>query len=133
MKHQRGLSLLELLVAFVIMAMSLGLLYQASSSGARNTAKAVQFERALILADSILGSKDSVDEIGWNESGQFEDLRWQVSSFAYQFENKEKQLDEVPLHQIEFQVSWNSGSGMQNLHFKTLRPQRKKSDINPQK
>ena len=133
MKFQRGLSLLELLVAFAIMAFSLGILYQASGSNIKNTSKAVQYQRALMLAESTLTSKESVNEAGWNESGQLTDLRWQISSTPYLTDDGQSRLSEPLLHRIVVQVAWGEGASQRSIQLTTLRPQHKRSDAGPQR
>ena len=48
-RSTHGLTLLELLVALTIMALSLGVLYRASGSGARNAGELYEHQRALLL------------------------------------------------------------------------------------
>lgn len=66
----RGLSLLEMLVAVSIMAIALAMLYKASGANVRHVGDAGHYQRALVLAESILEAKDAVDAQGWNEDGQ---------------------------------------------------------------
>src|SRR5665811_235075 len=77
---QRGFSLLELLVAFAIMAMSLGLLYRVAGGSARHVSDVVQQQQAAWLAESLLASRSSVRADGWNEQGESAGFKWQVRS-----------------------------------------------------
>ena len=65
--RQRGLSLLELLVAFAIMAIALGMLYKASGSSARSVGEIQSYQRAVSLAESLLATRDAIPPDGWNE------------------------------------------------------------------
>lgn len=84
-KANSGFSLLEVLVAFVILAMALGVLMQIFSGGLRNANRSSEYQQAVLLAQSKL---DSVGielplEPGSLE-GVFDDTyRWQVSIRPY--------------------------------------------------
>jgi general secretion pathway protein I len=80
---QRGLSLLELLVAFAILALSLGLLYRSMGASARSVADMGYQQQAALLAESLLASRESVSVEGWNESGTREGFDFRVASAPY--------------------------------------------------
>ena len=48
---QRGFSLVEMLVAMVILSLSLGVLYQAAAGAIRNARVSGEYTEAVILAD----------------------------------------------------------------------------------
>jgi len=122
-KRQRGFSLLELLVAFTIMAMSIGLLYRMAGGSARNTADVVLQQQAVWLAQSILAGQSSLRADGWNEVGESNAFKWSVRSQRH--ESGVSGPDFTPLHRIDLLVTWVAGSRPGQLALTTLLPERK--------
>ncbi|MBP8018539.1 MAG: type II secretion system protein [Hylemonella sp.] len=123
-RHQ-GFSLLELLVAFSIMAVSLALLYRMMGSSVRNVADAEQYQRAIVLAESLLSARTAVDPGGWNESGESAGLQWAAHSEPYVTPLANSSPSAVALFKIDLVVQWSDGERPRRLELSTLRPQRK--------
>ncbi|MFZ4480371.1 MAG: type IV pilus modification PilV family protein [Rhodoferax sp.] len=123
MSRQRGFSLLEMLVAFAIMAMSLGLLYRVAGGSASHVSDAVQHQNAAWLAESLLNRQSSVRASGWNEDGESAGFKWQVRSRPYQSGINSPLA--VPLHEVRVAVSWTAGSRPGQFDLVTLLPERK--------
>jgi len=122
-RGQRGFSLIELLVAFAIMALSLGLIYKAMGASARNAGDMVMHQQASMLADALLSTRDSVIDQGWNESGISGAFAWRVNSQPFLSPGNSAVV--FPLHEIDVNVSWQDGMRQRQLEVKTLLPQRK--------
>ncbi len=120
-RRQGGFSLLELLVAFVIMAFSLGMLYQASGGTVRSLGDTGQHLRASILAQSLLNSRDSVPDAGWTESGESAGFAWRVSSAPFGTAVSDPKVP--PLQQVDIVIGWKDRNGARQLELSTLLPQ----------
>lgn len=116
-----GLSLLELLVALVIMAFSLAALYRASGGTVRSIATIEQHSRASTLLQSLLESRDSVPPAGWNETGESGVLRWQVRSAPYPTPVSGERAP--PLQEVQIVVRWAADGETRELAASTLLPQ----------
>ncbi|ODS76863.1 MAG: hypothetical protein ABS39_11745 [Acidovorax sp. SCN 65-28] len=121
----RGFSLIEILVAFAIMAMSLAVLYRAMGSGIRDVGVLEQREKAVMLARSLLLAKDDVLPGDQGDSGVEDGLSWRVSVLPFSTEAAAARPGAVPLHLVVVSVDWVGGGTPQRLEFRTLRPQRK--------
>ncbi len=122
-KQQAGFSLIELLVAFAILAMSLGLIYRSMGESARNAGNLVLYQQAAMFAEGLLNSRASVTSAGWNETGERGPFQWKVASQPYSAPSNP--VSGVAMHQIDVSVSWIDGGKARALEAKTLLPQRK--------
>lgn len=121
--RQGGFSLLELLVAFVIMAISLGMLYRASGGTVTALGDTEQAVRANVLARSLLDSHDNVPETGWNERGESAGIAWQVRSAPYATDRNGPGV--APLQRIQILLTWLDARGDHQVEYDTLLPQAK--------
>jgi general secretion pathway protein I len=120
---QGGFSLLEILVAFAIMAISLGMLYRASGGTVRALGDTEQAARASVLARSLLDSHDNVPETGWNESGESAGIAWQVRSEPYPTDRNGPAVPK--LQRVQLLLTWADARGARQIEYSTLLPQAK--------
>lgn len=118
-----GMTLLELLVAFAIMAMALGMFYRSLGGSAASVGQMERYQGAVMTAQSLLSLRDSVPAGGWNEAGESAGYRWQASSQPYP---TGLESGTVPaLFQVTLLVQWNESVGPpKSLQLTTLRPER---------
>ncbi len=118
----RGFSLLELLVAMAILAMSLALLYQVDAGVLRGVAELQMQQRATVLAQSILDSREAVPAAGWHEQGSVAGLDGSVQSAALP-RPAEVAATAPLLHEVRIAVSWRGRGEGHALTLTTLLPQ----------
>lgn len=120
---ESGFSLLELLVAFAIMAMSLGLIYKSMGASTGSVRDLALHQQATMLAETLLNTRDSVTDQGWNDSGEYASFSWRVTSQS--FASTISAPEAVRLHEINITISWREGIQSRQLELQTLLPQRK--------
>ncbi|MDY0955952.1 prepilin-type N-terminal cleavage/methylation domain-containing protein [Stenotrophomonas rhizophila] len=128
MKHQRGYSLLEVIVAFAVLALALTLLLGSLSGASRQIKQADLRSRAVLHAQSLLAVTGVVEPLQEGErSGEWEDgrYRWQLQVAPYQ----EPRTDALPvadtvagprLAQLTLQVSWGD-TDADRMQWRSLR------------
>ncbi len=125
--QQRGFTLLELVAAFVIFAISFSVLMGVLTSSIQNVRRSAEYTQAALWAQSLLdvvGVGERLKEGGSN--GRFDNnYRWdlRISKFqppaASQF--TAEQIAPVDLYQLDLNVSWNGTSQQRQARFVTLR------------
>lgn len=122
-RAQGGLTLLELLVAFAIMAMSLTLLYRVMGGSARAVMNVDATQRAVVLAQSLMDLRDTVPEGGWQDSGESAGYRWRITSAPWDTGLSGTGIP--PLYEVAIAITWAEGERERSLNLTTLRPLRK--------
>lgn len=135
---QTGFSLLEVLVAFAIMAMSLTVLYRSMGSSSRQMAAMTWELQANALAKSLLAQRDEVPPAGWHEQGQYSEFIWSIQSQPFvtpvlqpvnatgsvQPTSVHLSGTSVELHQIQVTIRWGLSGSQRQLNLLALRPVR---------
>lgn len=120
-KVARGFSLLELLVAFAIMAISLGVLYRATGSSVRTVGDLDVRQQATSVAESTLSRVDGVPPAGLSASGVVGDISWSLQTRPFDAGNANPQAPK--LHEVLALVSWMERGQPKEIALTTLRPE----------
>ncbi len=128
MKRQRGYSLLEVIVAFALLALALTLLLGSLSGASRQVGQAELRSRAVLHAQSLLATTGVIEPLQQGErSGQWEDGRYhwrlQVEPYVDARADALAAADTVAgpvLAQLTLQVWWGQADA-QRLQWRSLR------------
>lgn len=103
-----GFSLLEMVVAMVMLAFALGALYQAAGGATRNVRIDEKYAYAVELARSLLAENGAVPVNGVHTSGEAGGgFNWSVRTEPVELGRRS--AANSPLHAIEVGVSWVDG------------------------
>lgn len=107
--RERGFSLIEIVIALAILALSLGALYEAFGLGLRRAAVAHQREVALLTAQSVLAEIRGREPLapGTVQGETAQGLKWES-----QIREREARIDpQSPLRafDVTVEVSWGRG------------------------
>ncbi len=121
--REKGFTLLEILVAFVVLALSLTVIFQIFSRGTRNLSLANDYNRAIIVAQNQLARLNGVDKIEPGESsGVTEDgIRWHRVITEYEETENDGFHQNYPLVNVEITTQWKTLGKDYHFSLKTRR------------
>ena len=119
-RHQQGFSLLETLVAFLILALVLGALYESAGTSVNATVADERRSYALLLAQSVLDNYKGIPAGGLEQSGQLE------NGYAWRMVATQRPADDGvpppwPLFDVQVRIIW--GNPQRSEQIDTVLPQ----------
>jgi general secretion pathway protein I len=127
-KRDRGFTLLELLLAFLVFSLSFATVLQILTGSMRNTVRAREYTEAALTAQSVmdqLGVEIPI-QAGFAADGESGDYRWHLEIFPYENDQDAHsvelaELTGIELLQIDLQVNWGEPPREQGSDFSTVR------------
>lgn len=121
--HERGFTLLEVLVAFSIFAVSMGLLFQIFSQGTRAAMLSDEYNRAIVIAQSRLAGIGIEDRLDVDEyHGRENDLyRWTVTIEPHAATGFLEAKYGISQRAVEIVVSWDHGGKTHSVKLNTVK------------
>lgn len=133
-KRERGFTLLEVLVAFIVFVLIFGAVLDALGMAMRNTRRSAEVSEAALWAQSKLDAVGTVDELEeGSDSGEFNQrYRWQLDVKKQEVERTDGVSPDsfpVELYRVELVVSWGDRNRRHEQNFVTLRSKLKEGQF----
>ena len=120
----RGMTLIEVLVAFVVLSMAMAVIMQIFSGGMRNARAAESYSRAVFLAESRLAAIGVERPLAPGEdAGQIGvNLRWSTAVTPVDDDGTtERLLMSVRLYRVRARVGWSEDGRERQVELSSLR------------
>ena len=122
--HSRGYTLIEVLVAFMILALALTVLLRIFSGGLRNVKASSDYAHAALIAESQLAAAgpDGVLSPGVSRGEVDERFQWTrtVSTYA-PFPGYAASAKSIPAYYVSVTVEWPHGDGTRSVDLASVR------------
>ena len=127
--RQRGFTLLEIVAAFAILAIGLGMAMQAASGAMQQSRQSAEHTRAALHARSVMDTLGVGERLEPGQfDGEFDDgYRWRVEVTPHELGAEELPVGfdpgfaAVSLLRVELVISWQRGGQEAEARFTTLR------------
>lgn len=114
-----GFSLIEVLVAFTIMAVSIGALLVAFSGGIKNTAVTRDYNRAVIIAESRLAEIGMLEPLAAEQAAEGRDGRFHWTTTVESTDDEP--IGKWRLLHVSVRVTWQVINATRTLEINSLR------------
>ncbi|WP_394752044.1 prepilin-type N-terminal cleavage/methylation domain-containing protein [Crenothrix sp.] len=122
-KHQ-GFSLLEILIAFTILAFSLTILLRIFSTGVNSAVMSEEYTAAVQIAESLMAKTgvESKPKNGQTSGVENDKYRWEVSVSPFNFVvGKFQMKSTAELFKVDAIVSWGDDDNDRQVRLTTLK------------
>lgn len=122
MTRQQGFSLLEILVAFSVMALSLGVLLKIFSYGVQTAALAETYTTSVQIAESLVARTGIESQIQPGQTSGIidDDYYWLVSVAPFSWEGDEGGEQDYALYKVQVRV-FRQGEENRAIELNTLK------------
>ncbi|MBL6986089.1 MAG: type II secretion system protein [Methylobacter sp.] len=121
---QRGFSLLEILIAFSILALSLGILLKIFSAGVNTAGVAEEYTAAVQIAESLMAQTGVEAPLQPSEATGLENNKyhWRVSVSPFQLtaQNLDAASITAELFKVKVSVNWSDGRQVELITLKLI-------------
>ena len=128
-RSSQGFTLLEVMLAFVIFALSFAIVLEIMAGSIRSVRRASDDTQVALFAQSIVDLVGTEIPIG---EGQFsgtglDRYQWQLEIYPYASSGEDigtqelAEMSGVELYKVDLDIDWETGRNQRSLHFTTIR------------
>jgi general secretion pathway protein I len=125
---QTGYSLIEVLVAFVILSLTLGIMFRVFSAGLRNIDTAADYTEAVVIAESRLATPGVIEPLvmGQQQGTAAERYSWIRTISPFDSRDRGQLSDPaVMAYRIDVSVQWSKFGAERKVQLSTIRLENK--------
>ncbi len=128
-RTSRGFTLLEVMLAFVIFALSFATILEIMAGSMRSVRRASEDTEVALFAQSIMdlvGTEITIEEGEFSGTGM-DRYQWQLAIYPYASGNEDvntlelAEMSGVELYWVDLDIDWESARSRRDLHFSTIR------------
>ena len=125
----RGFTLLEVMLAFVIFALSFATVLEIMAGSMRSVRRAGDDTEVALFAQSVIdlvGTEIPVEE-GAYSGTRMDRFQWQLEIYLYEVGDEDLRTQEladmsgIELYKVDLYIDWETGRRQRSLHFNTIR------------
>ena len=123
-KRNQGFTLIEVLVAFMIMALALTVLLKIFSGGVRNVAVSADYAQAVLIAESRLATAGIDDTLAPGETDGMENERFYWSRVVTDYEpafDYKSTVKGLRAYRVIVSVTWPNGDRERRVELSTVK------------
>ena len=124
-----GFTLLEVMLAFVIFALSFATVLEIMAGSMRSVRRASEDTEVALLAQSVMdlvGTEIPIEEGQFSGTGM-DRYQWQLGVYLYESSGdgvgtqELAEMSGIELYRVDLDIDWQAGRRQRNLHFSTIR------------
>ena len=125
----RGFTLLEVMLAFVVFALSFATVLEIMAGSMRSVRRASDDTQVALFAQSIMdlvGTEIPIEEGQFNGTGM-DRYEWRLDIYLYDVSDEDMRAQElaemsgIELYRVDLDINWEAGRRQRDLHFSTMR------------
>lgn len=125
-----GFTLLEVMLAFVVFAISFAIVLEIMGASMRSVSRAADDTEVALLAQSVMdlvGTELLIEE-GQYDGTSMDRYDWRLDIFPYEVEGERSlatpelvEISGIELYWVDLEISWQSGRRERDMRFSTIK------------
>jgi len=128
-RTSRGFTLLEVMLAFVVFALSFATVLEIMAGSMRSVRRASDDTEVALFAQSVMdlvGTEIPIEEGQFDGTGM-DHYQWRLDIYLYEANDENintlelAEMSGIELYRVDLDINWETGRRQRDLHFSTIR------------